>query len=160
MNWLDEDLLVTKTVETSYTRTHEWDIEKWVETENGYTVDGGLIPKIWLWEDGSGDEWATWHVCVDYIDYEDSEHNVSGTVTIEISDDGGLSYSTLLSGIAGSGAQNVVSIIAPYHRTEEARVRVSRATPLSTSESSGFFSIAPDLVSPWWSTRPTWSPSG
>jgi hypothetical protein len=79
---LVEELTVSKTVETSYTRTHEWDIEKWVETENGYTIEDD-IPKIWLWEDESGDEWATWHVCVEYLGYEDSDFNVSGEVTIE-----------------------------------------------------------------------------
>jgi hypothetical protein len=78
-----EELVVSKTVETSYIRTHLWDIEKWVETENGHTIGEEEIPKIWLYEDGSGDETATWWVCVTYLGFEDSDHNVSGTVTIE-----------------------------------------------------------------------------
>lgn len=81
INWLDEELLVTKTAVTSYERTHIWDIEKDVTTEFGHTVDDG-IAKIWLWRDGSGDETATWNVCVTYMGYEDSELNVSGVITI------------------------------------------------------------------------------
>jgi hypothetical protein len=77
-----EELLISKTVDTSYTRTHLWDIYKWVETDYGHTIEDD-IRKIWLWEDGSGDEWADWYVCVDYLGYEDSEFNVFGTVTIE-----------------------------------------------------------------------------
>jgi uncharacterized repeat protein (TIGR01451 family) len=78
-----EDLDVSKTVETYYIRTHEWDIDKWVETEKGLTIGEEEIPKIWLYVDGSGDECATWYVDVDYVGYEDSDFNVSGTVTIE-----------------------------------------------------------------------------
>jgi hypothetical protein len=74
--------LISKTVETYYEREHFWEINKWVDTEYGHTVEDD-IPKIWLLEDGSGDEWATWHVCVDYMGYEDSGMSVSGFVTIE-----------------------------------------------------------------------------
>jgi len=35
-----EELTVSKTVNTSYTREHKWDIAKKVETENGYTHEG------------------------------------------------------------------------------------------------------------------------
>jgi hypothetical protein len=59
-----ENLDVTKTVETSFTREHIWDIAKKVETENEYELDG--YPKIWLYIDGSGDETATWTVEVTY----------------------------------------------------------------------------------------------
>lgn len=74
-------LAVSKTVETSFTRTHEWDIDKFVETENGYELDD--FTKIWLFIDGDGDEKATWTVDVTYEGYEDSDWNVSGTITIE-----------------------------------------------------------------------------
>jgi hypothetical protein len=76
-----EELSVSKTVETSYTRTHSWEIEKKVETENGYTHNE--LPKVWLYTDGSGDETATWTVDVDYDGFEDSDFNVSGTITVE-----------------------------------------------------------------------------
>lgn len=76
-----EELAVSKTVETSFTRTHNWDIAKKVETDNGATHDG--YPKIWLYVDGSGDETATWTVDVTYEGYVDSDHNVSGEITIE-----------------------------------------------------------------------------
>jgi hypothetical protein len=73
-------LTVTKTAETSYTRTHNWSIDKSVDTENGYTEDG--YPKVWLYVDGSGDETATWTIDVTYDGYTDSDFNVSGDITI------------------------------------------------------------------------------
>jgi len=84
-DWCDpiesERLTVTKTVVTSYIRTHFWDIDKSVSTENGYTHEG--YPKIWLYVDGRGDETATWTVDVSYEGYEDSGFNVSGEITIK-----------------------------------------------------------------------------
>ncbi len=70
----------------------------------------------------------------------------AGSVSIEISDDGGFSYTTLLSSISA----NQVSINVPALTTEQARLRISRASPFSTSDSPGYIQIAPDLVSPWW----------
>ena len=83
VNVLVEDLLVIKTAETSFNRTHEWDIDKEVTTEYGHTIGGEEDPKIWLYEDGSGNETATWVVCVTYEGFEDSEYNVSGEISIE-----------------------------------------------------------------------------
>jgi hypothetical protein len=77
----DEELTVTKTVETSFTRTHLWDIDKSVDTDNHYLEYG--TPKIWLYIDGTGDETATWTVDVTYEGYEDRDFNVSGEITIE-----------------------------------------------------------------------------
>lgn len=76
-----EELTVEKTVDTSFTREHFWDIDKKVETENEYEHDG--FPKVWLYIDGSGDETATWTVDVTYEGYDDSAWNVSGDITIE-----------------------------------------------------------------------------
>jgi hypothetical protein len=76
-----EELTVSKTVVTSYDREHFWDIAKKVETENGFEHND--LPKLWLYTDGSGDEMATWTIDVTYEGYEDSGHNVSGTITIE-----------------------------------------------------------------------------
>ena len=81
VNVLCEDLDVSKTVVTTFTREHFWDIDKSVETENEYFVNG--TPKIWLYTDGSGDETATWTVDVTYEGYEDNDFNVSGEITIE-----------------------------------------------------------------------------
>jgi hypothetical protein len=78
---LVEDLAVSKTAETSYIRTHNWDIDKSVTTENGYMEDG--VPKIWLYIDGTGDEQATWTVDVTYGGSVDSDFDVSGVITIE-----------------------------------------------------------------------------
>ncbi|MCP1715408.1 sugar lactone lactonase YvrE [Methanocalculus alkaliphilus] len=78
---LIEKLTVTKTVETSFTREHFWDIAKKVETENGLELDG--IPKIWLYTNGDGNETATWKVDVTYDGFKDREFKVNGTITIE-----------------------------------------------------------------------------
>lgn len=74
-------LLVSKTVETYYIRTHEWSIEKSVDTEKGFLLDE--YAKIWLFIDGSGNEEATWTVDVTYEGFEDSGWNVSGVITIQ-----------------------------------------------------------------------------
>ncbi len=71
----------------------------------------------------------------------------AGTVSIQLSSDGGLTYSTLLSSISA----HEVTITVPVLTSEEARVRINRSSPISTSDSPRYFSIAPDLVSPWWS---------
>jgi hypothetical protein len=76
-----EELTVSKTAVTSFTREHFWDIDKSVDTENGYEHEG--YPKVWLYIDGSGDETATWTVDVTYEGYVDSLFNVSGVITIE-----------------------------------------------------------------------------
>jgi len=78
---LVEALTVSKTADTSYIRTHNWDIDKFVTTENGYMEDG--VPKIWLYTDGAGDEQATWTVDVTYGGSVDSDFDVSGVITIE-----------------------------------------------------------------------------
>ncbi len=77
-----EELTVTKTAVTSYTRTHNWDITKSVTTEYG-EKENGSPPKIWLYADGSGNEPATWTVDVKHKGYEDSDFDVSGVITIE-----------------------------------------------------------------------------
>lgn len=67
-----EELTVTKTVNTSYVRKHNWSITKDVSPN-----------AIWLYADGSQDTTAVWNVEVDYKDYEDSGFNVSGEIRIE-----------------------------------------------------------------------------
>jgi len=76
-----KSLEVEKTVFTSYSRTHEWDIDKKVETDNEEFLEG--YPKIWLLPDGSGDESAEWTVSVTYLGSEDSDHTVYGDITIK-----------------------------------------------------------------------------
>jgi hypothetical protein len=76
-----EILDVSKTVVTTFNREHFWDIDKFVETDNGYFING--TPKIWLYTDGSGDEAASWTVDVTYEGYVDSGFNVSGEIIIE-----------------------------------------------------------------------------
>ena len=76
-----EQLDVSKTVDTSFTREHFWNIDKSVDTEDGWMLDGDA--KIWLYIDGSGNETATWTVDVTYDRYEDSDFAVSGEITIE-----------------------------------------------------------------------------
>jgi hypothetical protein len=67
-----EDLDVKKTVVTTFTRTHDWSIEKSVTPAAFY-----------LYTNGSGDGKATWSIDVTYEDFEDSDWNVSGVITIE-----------------------------------------------------------------------------
>jgi hypothetical protein len=76
-----EMLYVSKTVDTSFTRTHNWEIDKAVSTELGYQHND--LPKIWLYTNGSGDETATWTVDVTYKGYTDSVFLVYGDITIE-----------------------------------------------------------------------------
>jgi hypothetical protein len=78
----DEELTVSKTVVTSFTREHSWDIDKNVETQNEFELDDGTA-KVWLYIDGTGDEKATWTVDVTYKGYDDDDFNVSGEITIE-----------------------------------------------------------------------------
>ena len=76
-----EELTVSKTAVTSFSREHLWDIAKKVETENGYTEDG--FAKIWLKGPGDeGDERATWTIDVTYEGYGDRGFNVLGEITI------------------------------------------------------------------------------
>lgn len=75
-----QSLEVTKTVVTSYIRTHDWSIDKEVETDNGYELED--TPKIWLFIDGTGNESAEWTVDVTYEGYEDSGWNISGEISI------------------------------------------------------------------------------
>ncbi len=85
-DWCDrkgKSLEVEKTVETSFTRDHFWDIAKFVETENNYVIGEDETPKIWLSIDGLGDETATWNVDVTYKSFVDSELLVSGDITIK-----------------------------------------------------------------------------
>lgn len=109
INWLEENLLVEKTAETSYTRTHMWDIEKEVTTEYGHFWNNTDIPKIWLYEDGSGDETATWDVCVTYLGYEDSGFNVSGEITIINTG----TSAALITGIVDELCGNEIDIVWP-----------------------------------------------
>jgi hypothetical protein len=70
----------------------------------------------------------------------------SGSVSIQISADGGASYVTLLTSITS----NTVAITVPALATEHARMRISRASFASTSDSPGYFTVGPDVTSPWW----------
>jgi hypothetical protein len=76
------ELNVMKTADTSYIREHFWDIDKSVDTENGYEHEE--LPKIWLYTDGRGDETATWTVDVTYEGYKDYDGKVTGEITINL----------------------------------------------------------------------------
>ena len=70
----------------------------------------------------------------------------TGVVNVQLSVDGGQTYPALVSAVT----ENALTITVPDHTTDKARVRITRGAPSSTSDSPGFFSIAPDLVWPWW----------
>ena len=67
-----EELTVSKTVIPSYTRTHDWLIEKSVQPE-----------AVYLYTDGSGDKLVTWTIDLIHEGFTHSDWNVSGTITIE-----------------------------------------------------------------------------
>lgn len=69
---VEEELTVSKTAVTAFTRTHDWSIVKSVDIDTFY-----------LTIDGMGDGTATWTVDVDYEGYVDSDWNVSGVITID-----------------------------------------------------------------------------
>lgn len=69
----------------------------------------------------------------------------AGIVSIDISADGGATFSTLRSDVG----VNEVPVVVPAFTTDQAVVRIRRASPYATS-TSGTLSIAPDLVDPWW----------
>jgi len=75
------EITITKTAVPSFTREHFWDIDKGVETQEGYEHEE--LPKVWLYTDGTGDETATWTVDVTYEGFEDTGHALSGSVVIE-----------------------------------------------------------------------------
>ena len=106
------ELTVWKTVNTTYTRTHNWSIVKAVGTENGYTENG--YPKVWLYVDGSGDETATWTINVTYEGYEDSDFNVSGQVTIENTGDSDEEITDVEDLLAGEEIEVNFGVDFPY----------------------------------------------
>jgi len=69
-----EQLSVVKTAETSFTRTHNWDLEK--------TVDPADVKLYAPGGTGSGTATVNWTVAVDYLGYTDSNYNLTGTVTV------------------------------------------------------------------------------
>jgi flagellar hook capping protein FlgD len=71
----------------------------------------------------------------------------AGAVDVLLSDDGGVTYQPIASGVSG----NSITVTVPALTTDAARVKVARTAPFSSSESPGYFAIAPGLVSPWWS---------
>jgi hypothetical protein len=105
-------LAVSKTVVTSFTRTHEWDIDKKVETENEYLLNG--YAKVWLFIDGEGDEKATWTVDVTYEGYEDSDWNVSGTITIENIGTSAKSITSVVDVLGGTTITANCGVTFPY----------------------------------------------
>lgn len=108
-----EELTVSKTAITSYTRTHNWDITKSVTTKNGYTHEG--FPKIWLYIDGRGNETATWTVDVKHKGCEDSDFDVSGVITIENTGDLPANITDISDVLGETGIQVTVSgIELPY----------------------------------------------
>jgi hypothetical protein len=72
----------------------------------------------------------------------------SGPVDIQMSNDGGLAYFTILPAVSGGTA----AITVPDLNTATAKVRIVRYSPFSTSASPGELSVAPGLVSPWWTS--------
>ncbi|HET7250945.1 MAG TPA: hypothetical protein VFI79_13930 [Gemmatimonadales bacterium] len=69
----------------------------------------------------------------------------SGPVQLAISTDGGLTYDTVASSLSG----NSFTVIAPGAVSDEVRVKLTRDSPLSVSE-SGPIAIVAAVTSLWW----------
>lgn len=72
----------------------------------------------------------------------------AGSVDVQLSSDGGHSYSTLVSGVTA----NEIPLFIPPLSSSSARLRITRSSPFSRSETRSHLAIAPDLVSPWWTS--------
>lgn len=101
-------ITVEKTAETTYVREHFWDIDKSVDTENGY--EHNELPKVWLYTDGSGDETATWTVDVTYEGYEDSGWTVYGEITVTVAGDAAVSLDSV-SDVIDNGAAEIAAAV-------------------------------------------------
>jgi hypothetical protein len=111
---LVEKITVSKTAVTSYSRKHNWTINKWVQTEKGLTTGEHNVPKIWLYPDHSGDETASWYVDVNYSGFVDSGRTVSGNITIVNTGDLDAVTETV-NDIMGSTSVNVeLNVELPY----------------------------------------------
>lgn len=108
----EEIIDVNKTAVTSYNRTHNWSIDKSVDTENGYTEDG--FDKIWLYINGSGDENATWDVNVTYNGYEDSDYKVEGVITIINSGSTDATITGIVDELSGTPVDVDCGVTFPY----------------------------------------------
>jgi len=79
-----EELEVSKTAVTYFTREHFWDIDK---GNDGPYDEGYEGPKLWLDQPPINVDptpvTVTWTIDVTYDDFEDSDWNVSGEITIE-----------------------------------------------------------------------------
>jgi hypothetical protein len=108
---LEGEIVVEKTVNTSYDLEHGWDIDKNVETENGHELEDGT-PKIWLYTDGSGDETATWTVDVTYLGSEATDIQVWGdiTVTVPLTSD----FSALIDGVSDELLGEDVPVVCDF----------------------------------------------
>ncbi len=104
-----EELTVSKTVETSYNRTHDWSIAK--------TVDKDVFR---LFVDGSGDGKATWTVNVTYLGYADADYNVKGTITIENTGDLDAVITSVDDVLGGTPIMVDCGVTFPYTLVEEA----------------------------------------
>jgi hypothetical protein len=98
-----EELTVSKTVNTSFNRTHDWSIAKSVDKDTFY-----------LYVDGSGNGKATWTVDVKYLGFVDADHNVSGTIKIENTGDLDAVITSVVDVLGGTTIDVDCGVIFPY----------------------------------------------
>jgi hypothetical protein len=103
-----EELTVSKTVVTSYTRTHHWSINKDVDPD-----------ELYLYVPGQGESYpssgtATWTVDVTYEGSEDSDWNVSGTITIRNTGNLSAVITSIEDLLAGSSIPVDCGVSLPY----------------------------------------------
>ncbi len=107
-----EELTVSKTVETSFNRTHDWSITKGVDQD-----------VFRLFVDGSGDGKATWTVKVKYLGFVDADHNVKGTITIENTGDLDAVILSVIDVLGGTTIDVDCDVEFPYTLVKEATLQ-------------------------------------
>lgn len=98
-----EELTVSKTVNTSFNRTHDWSIAKSVDKDTFY-----------LYVDGSGNGKATWTVDVKYLGFVDADHNVSGTIKIKNTGDLDAVITSVVDVLSGTTIDVDCGVYFPY----------------------------------------------
>jgi hypothetical protein len=155
-----EHLDITKTVTTSYKRTHDWTLTKYVDPDELYLYINGDI------KDGDGvtsDGRVTWRVTVTYKGCTDSDYLIEGTITIENDGTLDVGISSITDSITGAtiydcyvGTTEITSF--PYTLTSGAtmtcKYKIDPATgdersnqvTVTTSDSRNYYSNVASIV--------------
>ena len=101
---LEEHLTVTKTVDTSYVRTHNWDLDK--------SVSASTV-KLYIPGQGPSTGSVLWTVFVDYLGAVDSAETISGTVTVTNDGDLDAAIQSIADVFSSAAGDTAVSLDCP-----------------------------------------------